>query len=82
MQLVLTGNNAQHKAADLTQQYLPDVQLAVKSNEPFSLTEGKGRGDELSYYLCVDGTCSLPFDEAEEVIRVIYQTRQSDYSYS
>jgi uncharacterized protein YyaL (SSP411 family) len=82
MQLVLTGNNAQDKAAVLNQHYLPDVQLAVKSKGLFPLIEGKGREGQLSYYLCADGTCSLPFDRWEDVIPTILQYRQRGNSYS
>jgi uncharacterized protein YyaL (SSP411 family) len=82
MQLVLTGNNAQDKAAVLNQHYLADVQLAVKSKGLFPLIEGKGREGQLSYYLCADGTCSLPFDRWEDVIPAILQYRQRGNSYS
>ena len=82
MQLVITGNEADHQANQLNQCYLPDVQLAVKTNIAIPLTDGKGRKDQLSFYLCIDGTCALPFDSSDEVIRAIQQKRREKDSYS
>ncbi len=82
MQLVISGEESKNQADHWSQKYFPDVLLAVKGREDLPLTEGKGRGAELSFYLCVDGACSLPCDSAEETMRAIQQNRHATDSYS
>ncbi len=82
MQLVISGEESKNQADHWVQKYFPDVLLAVKEREDLPLTEGKGRGAELSFYLCVDGACSLPSDSAEETMRAIQQNRHATDSYS
>jgi uncharacterized protein YyaL (SSP411 family) len=82
MQLVITGKGSKEQAEAINQLYMPDVQLAVKGQESLPLTDGKGRGDHLSFYLCVDGTCSLPFNSMDEIQQTLQLKRNENSSYS
>jgi hypothetical protein len=82
MQLVITGEGSKEQVEAFNQLYEPDVQLAAKGQESFPLTDGKGRGDQLSFYLCVDGTCSLPFNSKDEIQQILQQKRNEQSSYS
>jgi hypothetical protein len=82
MQLVITGEGSKEQVEAFNQLYEPDVQLASKGQESFPLTDGKGRGDQLSFYLCVDGTCSLPFNSKDEIQQILQQKRNEHSSYS
>lgn len=82
MQLVVTGDTSKEVQRELTHSFLPDVQIAVQHSEQIPLTAGKGRGAVPSFYLCIDATCSMPYDNFSDAVRAIRYNRNASDSYS
>jgi len=82
MQLVVTGDGAKNEAEQWQQEFMPNILLAIKTNDSLPLTEGKGRNHSRSFYLCVGESCSLPMDSMDDVKVLIRKKRHEYDSYS
>jgi uncharacterized protein YyaL (SSP411 family) len=79
LQMVFSGDEAKTALKAQLRQYHPNAQLALANGAEIALIKDK-TGEKGVFYLCVDGTCSLPVTEVLEFEKLIRKERNLSYS--
>jgi hypothetical protein len=71
-EIAITGEKAREKNRILQRHYLPTTLFLGGSEENLPLLNGKMIRNATKIYVCRDKTCSLPVDEAEKALKLIW----------